>query len=817
MSIKQSANYLKPVTPSPLERRLGLPAAPFGQAGGEVKLKILFLSFILISFTAFSQEVDLVRLGYSKTDLTSEQIGMAASADGAHVAFVFKDKMIKIFDVQAGRFVKSINGPLSELFDLQLTNDGKLILIEASQVFVLEWKTEKMLTQFTTKMEITKSSYLHSANLLAVGQREGWVTVWNLNSLKEVNTFQYKKHHVSALALHPNGKSIAVGVMALIGESNSIELYDINTGKANVQSKKGIYSMALFDETGKRLISAGINKLGTKTEVKVFDGNTLELIKEIDTKGLVLNAIMPYGGIISKDKFLGITASSSFNVYDLTSGDFIFTTKSDGFKLPGYIKLGIGNAMPFQLGNSGKFLLNSLGNNINQIYDSKTNSIIGYFFCDSNDDFAIVSKDGRVDGTPAALAKVYWTTRMSGLKTSLESTLERGFAPRLLTQIINEESGALVSFDIDKVVTKVPVVAIKSVNGKTFSQSTALVSTQKKSTIDVEVVDNPQEVTEVRLYQNSKLIKTFPAAGSKYIFDVSLTSSFGEENFFFVSAGSKSGVDSEKAKFTITYKGSTEEKPTLYLITIGINKYKNPKYNLNYAQADADAVEKSMKQSSSTIFKSIIPYNIRNDKAVKASITNALEDVRKKSLEQDMVVFYYAGHGVMSGEGADEKEFYIVPTDVTQLYGRDDMLKDKAIAASSLKEYAQSINAQKQVFILDACQSAGALETVGERGVAEEKAIAQLARSTGTFWITSTGSNQFASEFEKLGHGIFTYSLIEGLDGKADANNDKKLTIRELSTYIENKVPELSEQLKGSAQYPSAYSFGNDFPIAVYK
>ena len=479
--------------------------------------------------------------------------------------------------------------------------------------------------------------------------------------------------------------------------------------------------------------------------------------------------------------------------------------------------MGVGNAIPFQLGNSGKFLINSLGNNINQIYDLKSNSITGYFFCDSNDDFAIVSKDGRVDGTPAALAKVYWTTRGGAQKTSLESTLERGFAPRLLSQIINEESGNLASFDVDQVVAKIPAVAVKSINGKNFSPTAAILATQKNSTIDVEITDNPQEVTEVRLYQNSKLIKTLPAAGSKYTFDVSLTSSFGEENFFFVSAGSKSGVDSEKSKFTITYKGATEAKPTLYLITIGINKYKNPKYNLNYAQADADAVEKSMKQSSSTIFKAIVPYNIRNDKAIKSSIVTALDDVRNKSLEQDMVVFYYAGHGVMSGEGVDAKEFYIVPTDVTQLYGRDDMLKDKAIAASSLKEYAQSINAQKQIFILDACQSAGALESVTERGVAEEKAIAQLARSTGTFWITSTGSNQFASEFEKLGHGIFTYSLIEGLDGKADTNADKKLTIRELSTYIENKVPELSEQLKGTAQYPSAYSFGNDFPIAVYK
>lgn len=772
---------------------------------------------ILTSVAALGQEVDLVRLGYTKSEGTAEQIGMAASADGKYVAFVFKDKAIKIFDVQAGRFVKSISGPLSELFDLQLTNDGKIILIQASEVFVLDWKTEKTLTQFTTKGIITKSSYLSSANLLGVGQREGWVTIWNLNSLKEINTFQYKKHHVSALALHPNGTSIAVGVMALFGENNPINLFELKTGKVLAQTIGGIYSAVVFNENGKKMVTSGVNRLGIKTEVKIFDGSTFQFLKDVETRGVVVNAIMPYGGVISQDKFLSITASLSFNVYDLASGTFTFTTKSDGFKLPGYLKLGVGNAMPFALGNSGKFLLNSLGNNINQIYDIKSNSIIGYFFCDGNDDFAIVSKDGRVDGTPAALAKVYWTAKGSAQKTSLESTLERGFTPRLLTQIINEESGALATFDVEQVVNKVPVVAVKSINGKTFSSAATIESSQKKSTVAVEITDNPQEVTEVRLYQNSKLIKTIPAAGLKYTFDISLTSSFGEENFFFVSAGSKSGVDSEKAKFTITYKGANEEKPTLYLITIGINKYKNSKYNLNYAQADADAVEKSMKQSSSTIFKAIIPYNIRNDKAVKSNIITALEDVRKKSLEQDMVVFYYAGHGVMSGEGADAKEFYIVPTDVTQLYGRDDMLKNKAIAASSLKEYAQSINAQKQIFILDACQSAGALESVTERGVAEEKAIAQLARSTGTFWITSTGSNQFASEFEKLGHGIFTYSLIEGLDGKADANNDKKLTIRELSTYIENKVPELSEQLKGTAQYPSAYSFGNDFPIAVYK
>ena len=102
------------------------------------------------------------------------------------------------------------------------------------------------------------------------------------------------------------------------------------------------------------------------------------------------------------------------------------------------------------------------------------------------------------------------------------------------------------------------------------------------------------------------------------------------------------------------------------------------------------------------------------------------------------------------------------------------------------------------------------------RGAAEERAIAQLARSTGTYWLTASGSEQFATEFAALGHGLFTYTLLEGLSGKADGGTmDKKITVKELSAYLNDRVPELSEQHKGQAQYPTSYGFGQDFPIVV--
>ena len=116
---------------------------------------------------------------------------------------------------------------------------------------------------------------------------------------------------------------------------------------------------------------------------------------------------------------------------------------------------------------------------------------------------------------------------------------------------------------------------------------------------------------------------------------------------------------------------------------------------------------------------------------------------------------------------------------------------------------------------MDACHSGGALKTLGVRAAAtDEKAIVQLARSSGVVMIASSGTKQFATEFDQLKHGVFTYALLEALDGKAD-NGDKKITVNELKFFMEERVPELTKQYGGQAQYPTGYITGNDFPISI--
>jgi uncharacterized caspase-like protein len=298
-----------------------------------------------------------------------------------------------------------------------------------------------------------------------------------------------------------------------------------------------------------------------------------------------------------------------------------------------------------------------------------------------------------------------------------------------------------------------------------------------------------------------------------YQFNVSLNSVFGEKNSLYAIASTADGIDSEKCKILVNYSGGDNVKPKLYVLVVGINKYLNPKYQLNYALPDAKAVGDQLQKSSSSLFQSVEIKSLYEAEATKTKIVQTFGELSTQIKEQDIFLFYYAGHGTMSDV---TQEFYIVPYDVTQLYGNDAVLNEKAISASDLKKMSVGLNAQKQIFILDACHSAGALGAAATRGAAEERAIGQLARSTGTFWLTAAGSEQFATEFEQLGHGVFTFSLLEVLQGKDNGSSaDGTITIRELSSYVEQRVPELSQQYKGKPQYPSSFSFGNDFPLII--
>jgi len=337
--------------------------------------------------------------------------------------------------------------------------------------------------------------------------------------------------------------------------------------------------------------------------------------------------------------------------------------------------------------------------------------------------------------------------------------------------------------------------------------------------ITVELYDGGGGIKEVNIYQNDKLIISdrdvkLAGEGDKLVKTYSVQMS-NESNEFRVKVINFQKIESKADVLNIDYTGEVIATSTLHILSVGINKYKNGAYNLNYAKPDAESFTTAIKAHGQSIFKSINALEVYDEDATKENIAAAFKSIISRSNPEDVFLFFYAGHGTLDEEKNDE--YYLVPTDITKLYGDPAQLTARGISATELKGYLTQVKSQKQIILMDACHSGGALKSMTTRAAAaDEKAIVQLARSSGVVMIASSGTKQFATEFAELQHGVFTYALLEALEGKGD-NGDKKITVNELKLYMEERVPELTKQFGGTSQYPTGYITGNDFPISILK
>ena len=76
--------------------------------------------------------------------------------------------------------------------------------------------------------------------------------------------------------------------------------------------------------------------------------------------------------------------------------------------------------------------------------------------------------------------------------------------------------------------------------------------------------------------------------------------------------------------------------------------------------------------------------------------------------------------------------------------------------------------------------------------------FADFSNDNGIVVISAAGGLEFALESARWNNGVFTYSVLKGLEGDADrninsGNNDQKVSVQELMRYVGVMVPELTK------------------------
>ena len=74
----------------------------------------------------------------------------------------------------------------------------------------------------------------------------------------------------------------------------------------------------------------------------------------------------------------------------------------------------------------------------------------------------------------------------------------------------------------------------------------------------------------------------------------------------------------------------------------------------------------------------------------------------------------------------------------------------------------------------------------------------RIVTGKGRVILTASGPNEVSVEDDELGHGVFTYYLLQGLRGNADMDGDDMISIDELYSYVSKKVATAT----GQSQHP---------------
>lgn len=174
--------------------------------------------------------------------------------------------------------------------------------------------------------------------------------------------------------------------------------------------------------------------------------------------------------------------------------------------------------------------------------------------------------------------------------------------------------------------------------------------------------------------------------------------------------------------------------------------------------------------------------------ASRVDIERAISAVFNNKRPDDLVLLYFAGHGVRDLDG----DLFLAAKDT-----RFDLLLGTAVPASFIKKVMGQSRSRRQILILDCCYAGAFDKSSGD----PREAIGAPVLTESTFEVhgygrevlTASAATQLAWENSNLvgaaESGIFTHFLVEGLEtGKAAPTDSRTISVEQLYNYAHDKV-----------------------------
>lgn len=626
---------------------------------------------------------------------------------------------------------------------------------------------------------------------------------------------------IEALDISPQGDRIA------IGESNTVSVYTTSAGSLMWRNYTHDTHGLRFDATGKVL--AGIKISGQDISVhEAASGRLLQdfhipfKARELEQQ-LASPGLEPIGAQLTLTRFGIIEPRDSTSVRHALSADpharAYETLFTDDASISGLAQLT--PDLLALLRNDGLITL----------FKPQQQTVLARIALMPSGNWVVVAPDGRFDtGALEDLAALHWVLPDEPYRPlPLELFMRQYYEPGLLQKIIH--GGAL---------TPLPeLAALNRAQPKVTIDKVTPAADPKRVDVTLKFeqgvyagLRNGKSITErsglrhVRLFRDGQLVGTLLDAAP----DASATpkswtfkniqlpgGAAGRDIAFIAYAFNRDEVKGPTHVYPYHATRALKSNARAVIVSIGVNQYENPRFDLIYAAHDARSFGKTLETrlKHSGRYATVINHTLVSDQATpqaarKLSIRALFERLGGKGIGKDNIntlptltpndtlILFFAGHGVLDESGA----FYLLPHDIGAKL--DDDTLQRAISSTELATWLRAVDAQEIVLVVDACHSAGA---VGGKefkpGPMGSRGLGQLAYDKGMRILAATQADDVALEAGNLQHGMLTYTLLNmGLQqGQADYRpKDGAVLLGEWLHYATDGVPRLAQQVLHAQQ-----------------
>lgn len=206
----------------------------------------------------------------------------------------------------------------------------------------------------------------------------------------------------------------------------------------------------------------------------------------------------------------------------------------------------------------------------------------------------------------------------------------------------------------------------------------------------------------------------------------------------------------------------------MYVVAVGISDYLHIN-DLKKCEKDAEDFGKLYRTHTPEV------YALLGAQANRVNIISVMSRVFAKAQEDDVVVFFFSGHGNKTGLAT---------------YEVGGPQHNPSLSYDDIQKVLRQCRAKTKLLFIDACYS-GTARDEGSSETSQEWNTMVEEHKVMLFLSSRTGETSLESPTDS--NGMFTKHLLRALKGGADANKDRIVTARELFTFVSTRVKNESQ------------------------